>query len=122
MEIQSIMRGHHIYKVLWTPVIGEELTVTPEENNNHNRHTIAVMKGGEVVGHVPRELSRILYFFLRRSGSCVLCVITGRRKYGVGLEVPCVYKINGQSKCIEKLKRLLNTAVETDANTVLVPL
>ena len=109
MEIQSIVRGHHIYKVVWTPVIGEELTVIPEENNDHDRHAIAVMKDGEVVGHVPRELSKILYFFLRRSGSRVSCVITGRRKYGVGLEVPCIYKINGQSKCIEKLKRLLTT-------------
>ena len=103
MEILSIMRGHHIYKVLWTPVIGEELTVTPEENNNHDHHATVVMKDGEVVGHVPRKLSRILYFFLRHSGSCVSCVITGRRKYGVGLEVPCVYtmyKINGHSKCL----------------------
>ncbi len=110
MEVQSTVRGHHVYKATWTPVIGEELTVTPEESNNHDHHAIAVMKDDEIVGHVPRELSRILYFFLRRSGSRVSCEITGRRKFGVGLEVPCVYKINGPSKCIEKLKRLLNTS------------
>ena len=27
MEIQSTVRGHHIYKAIWTPVIWEELTV-----------------------------------------------------------------------------------------------
>ena len=38
MEIQSTVRGHHIYKDIWTPVIGEELTVIPEENNEHDPH------------------------------------------------------------------------------------
>ena len=96
MELQSVVRGHHVYKVVWTPVIGEELSVKSEENNDHDRRAIAVMKDREVIGHVPRELSKILYFFLRRSESSVSCVITGIRKYGVGLEVPCIYKINGQ--------------------------
>ena len=92
MEIQSTVRGHHIYKAIWTPVIGEELTVIPEEANDHDPHAIAVLKDEVIVGHVPRELSRILFFFLRRLRSSIVCEITGRRKHGLGLEVPCVYK------------------------------
>ena len=83
------------------------VSVVPEDNNNHDPHAVAVMKDGQVVGHVPRELSRILYFFLKQPFSRVLCVITGRRKFGVGLEVPCIYKINGESRIIKRLKRLL---------------
>ena len=101
------MRGHHIYKDIWTPVIGEELTVIPEETNEHDPHAIAVLKDEAIVGHVPHELSRILFFFMKRSRSSIVCEIKGRRKHSLGLEVPCVYKISGQWQCIKKLKKLL---------------
>ena len=106
MDVESVVRGHHVYKSLWTPVLDETLTVLPEENNIHDRHSVTVMKDNEIVGHVPRELSRVQYHFLKHSGE-VSCVITGRRKYGVGLEVPCVYKMNGKPRLIERLKKLL---------------
>ena len=47
MEVQSIVRGHH--------VTGEELTVIPEDNNDHDSHAVAVMKDSEVIGHVPLQ-------------------------------------------------------------------
>ena len=59
--VVSVMRGHHGYKCVWTPVVDEELTCIPEENNNHNVYAVAVMKEDEVFVHVPRELSKILY-------------------------------------------------------------
>ena len=111
MEFQSVVRGHHVYKCVWTPVNGKELCDIPEDINNHDAHAIAVMKDGQVVGqvvgHVPREISRILYFFLKQPFSRVLCMITGKRKFGVGLEVPCIYKINEKFRIIKRLKRLL---------------
>ena len=100
MEVESVVRGHHVYKSVWTPVSGEELAVTPEVKNSHDRYVVAVLKNGEVVGHIPRELSRTFYFFLKHSGE-ISCVITGKRKYGVGLEVPCIYKVKGSSRLTE---------------------
>ena len=32
MEIQSVERGHHVYKCVWTPVNGDELCVVPEDH------------------------------------------------------------------------------------------
>ena len=32
------------------PVTGKELAVIPEDNNVHDRHCVATLKGGEVVG------------------------------------------------------------------------
>ena len=84
----SVVRGHHIYKSIWTPYIGEVLPAAVEDGNEEDQYAVAVCKGGIVVGHTPRELSRILYFFLRHGGS-IECRITGHRKCGVGLEVPC---------------------------------
>ena len=79
MEIQSTVRGHHIYKAIWTPVIGEELTVVPEEGNDHDPHAVAILKDEMML------LSRILFFFLRLSRSSKVCEITGRRKHGLRL-------------------------------------
>ena len=52
-EKESVVRGHHIYKIktVWTPVIGEELPVEREEDNQHDQHAVAVVKNGDIVGH-----------------------------------------------------------------------
>ena len=70
-------------------MVGEELVVLPEDRNIPDQHAVAVIRDDKIIGHVSRELSRILYYFLEHSGE-ILCVISGRRKHGVGLEVPCV--------------------------------
>ena len=40
---QSVIRGHHISKTVWTPRFGEELTVEKEADNAHDRHAVAVL-------------------------------------------------------------------------------
>ena len=64
------------------------------------------MKLGTIVGHVPREFSRIFWFFLGRGGK-IFCEVTGRRKHGKGLGVPCAYTITGPEKMIVKMKEML---------------
>ena len=44
MDVQNIIREHHVYKRMWAPVIGEELSVFPEENNIPSHHAVSVMK------------------------------------------------------------------------------
>ena len=57
LRIDSVVRGHHVYKSVWTPVIGEELYLEPEESNEHDKYAVAVRKDGEIVRHVPRSFS-----------------------------------------------------------------
>ena len=40
--LDSIVRGHHAYKMVWTPFLGEILTAIPEPENNHDRHAVCV--------------------------------------------------------------------------------
>ena len=54
--IESVIRGHHVYKSIWHPILGEQLTHEREDGNNHDRHAVSVMNGGAIVGHVPQEL------------------------------------------------------------------
>ena len=57
-RIESTVRGHHVYKAAWSPYIGEELPVQREVNNIHDDFAVAVLKNGNTVGHVPREISK----------------------------------------------------------------
>ena len=42
-EKASVVKGHHVYKAVWTPFLGEELSVQPED---HDEHAIAVTRDG----------------------------------------------------------------------------
>ena len=71
LRVEGVIRGHHVYKRIWMPRLGEQLTLAPESDNDHDRRAVAVLKGSIVVGHVPLSLSRIVWYFLRR-GTVVL--------------------------------------------------
>ena len=66
-----------------------------------------VIKGDETVGHLPREFSRIAWYFLGRSGEISVEKI-GRRRHCKqlceGMEIPCQLEFNCSSK--EQMKRL----------------
>ena len=105
----SVIHGHHIYKSVWTPFVGEGLTIQREEpRNRHDRLSVCVMKDRDVVGQVPREFSKTVWYFLR-SGGQGSCTVSGPRKIGKGLEVPCTYSFEGSRKVIIKLKNLIDT-------------
>ena len=42
----SVIRGHHVYKSIWTPVLGE---VSREEGNAHDRFAVCVKNGRSLV-------------------------------------------------------------------------
>ena len=83
----------HVCQCIWDPEIGEQLNCTIERNNPHDRFAVAVTKEDEIVGHTPKEYSRICSFFLRHGGK-ISCVVTGarcNRGLAYGLEVPVKY-------------------------------
>jgi len=67
--IDSMVRGHHVYQEVWTPVIGEYLDCAREEENAQDRCAVAVLKLNTIVGHLPRAISTVCSLFIRRSGS-----------------------------------------------------
>ena len=110
-RIESTVRGHHVYKAAWSPYIGEELPVQREVSNIHDYFAVAVLKNGNTVGHVPREISRVCWYFLHtESGSEMTCIVNGDRRRseidGKGLVVPCVYIFRGKQKHLDRLINL----------------
>ena len=59
-ESSSCVRGHHIYKDIWSPVLGEELSCSKESDNDKDP---SVMK---VAGHIPRKISADSLLFLQK--------------------------------------------------------
>ena len=72
LSFSSIIRGHHVYNTSWTPYLSEELVLAAEESNLFDRHAVAVLKNGEIVGHMPQELARFSWFFLKRDDGHVV--------------------------------------------------
>ena len=40
----SVVRGHHIYKSLWTPEVNEILLLRRETGNEHDEYAVAVLQ------------------------------------------------------------------------------
>ena len=116
----SCIRGHHISKDFWTPVINEELVCAQESGNSHDPYAVAIKKGSVVVGHVPRKISAICSLFLRVK-TITATVTDSHRQYSNdlpqgGVEVPCVFKFCGEAKTIDKVRRLLPANNEQDSD------
>jgi len=80
--IDSVVHGHHVYKDIWTPFLGEELQCC-RAGNVHDLHAVAMNKPGTgTVGHVKREISVPCDVFIL-GGGVITCVITGNRQYSL---------------------------------------
>ena len=74
----SCIRGHHVSKDFWTPVINEELVCAQESGNSHDPYAVAIKKGSLVVGHVPRKISAVCSLFLH-AGTITATVTDSRQ-------------------------------------------
>ena len=68
LDFNSVICGHHVYKDVWTPFIGEELTVQPDNDNEDDDYAVGVLKDGAVVGHVTNRRAHCLALHSTRRG------------------------------------------------------
>ena len=101
----SAVPGYHVYQDVFTPSIGEKLVAKREFNNTMDKQAVKVVKGDETVGHLPRKFSRIVWYFLARSGE-ISVEVMGRWRCG-RMEVPWQFKFNTSNKVKMKLLKEL---------------
>uniref|UniRef100_A0A1X7UX22 Uncharacterized protein n=1 Tax=Amphimedon queenslandica TaxID=400682 RepID=A0A1X7UX22_AMPQE len=92
-----------------------------ETSNLHDPYTVATVKDGVTVGHVPHKISALCSLFPRRQGS-ISCTVTGRRQRSAdlvqcGLEIPCTLHFAGDKDSIDKIKQLLAGKVDVVIDT-----
>ena len=66
--VDSCVRGFQVYSDRWTPALGEILVCEIEDGNASNSYTVAIKKGSEIIGHVPRKISAACHLFLGFGG------------------------------------------------------
>ena len=57
VERACYVHGYHMYKDVWDASIGEYLKCQRELSNLKDRSTIAVLRDGTIVGHLPKKIS-----------------------------------------------------------------
>ena len=50
--LESVIRGHHIYKSIWQPILGEQLTLERKEGNSHDRHAVTLSGWQKMVAYL----------------------------------------------------------------------
>ena len=61
-------------------MLHELLTCQRELDNAEDRYAVAVCKGEDIVGHVPRKILFLCSVFIRKGG-VMHCIINGNRCY-----------------------------------------
>ena len=82
-EINTCVKGYHVYKNIWKPTVSEKLETETESDNVMNKHAVCVKKNTSIVGHLPlgqnRKFAKMIFYFLRadQDAECKV-VITGK--------------------------------------------
>ena len=107
VQFTSVIRGHHIYKSdSKTPTLGEKLNCREDNRKEAKQHDdyaigtyLEANTGNELVGHVPMELSYLIYTFLRAYDDNEVSVkVAGSRRLENGLVVPGTFKARTPSR------------------------
>ena len=67
LTMRTAVRGYHVYQDIWTPTVSDQFDCRQEPENEEDRYAVAVYEDSEstdVLEHLPREISRVSYFFL----------------------------------------------------------
>ena len=78
LAVDNCIRGHHVFKNIWTPTLGKQLPCRREIGINKDRYAVAILRDRTMGGHVPRKISAACTLFLQREGS-IHCVVTRKR-------------------------------------------
>lgn len=106
---ESTLRGYHAYKHTKL-TLGQILICEPEPDNEHDEFAIIVKtKDEDIAGHLPMDISEIVFNFLTDGGDAEAEVIGSRFNAGLGkgLEVPLDLKFIGSKFYVRRLRREL---------------
>ena len=99
---ENLIRGYHVYMAVWNPLLGKRLFGKKEPSKEVDKNAVAVIclnscVREEVVGHVPRNISKVvllsvslcLYVSLFVPHCYLEHEVTGKHvNRGYGLEIP----------------------------------
>ena len=118
---ETQIKGHHVYKDIWAPELGEHLEVQCEPENPVDKYAVCLKtSNGAIVGHLKKgksgRFAKTIFYYLRShpQANCT-AKVTGKRFNlgdGEGLQVPCILQFTGERKFISVLKEQFNLLKE----------
>ena len=83
-QCNSFVRGYHVYMNIWEPLVGECFKSRKEPTNEMDKAAVAAVRINSyndqvVVGHVPKNMSKIVYMFLSLPHCALDIFVTGKR-------------------------------------------
>lgn len=102
LNVETAIRGYHVYQGLWSPVVGELFVSLHQSDNTSDSHAMGVYSQnnlGLLVGHLPREMSHYCHFFTLHEGK-ISGKVTGSRRHSSeagGMEIPCLLTFTGST-------------------------
>ena len=108
-SFESAARGYHYYRNVWVPEMGQILACNHEPANAFDAFAIALsLENGQVIGHLPREISRATKFLMDRGARFEADVLFQRYRRSPlvqgGLEIPIKLRLSMRpSKLNERL-------------------
>ena len=110
---ETQIKGHHVYKNIWTPELGEHLEVQCEPENPVNKYAVCLKTGNGITGgHLIKGKSgrfpkTIFYYLPSHPEVNFTAEVTGKRfNLGdvEGLQIPCILQFTGERKFVSILK------------------
>ena len=113
LDLETFIKGHHVYKDIWAPKQGEQLDVLMEPDNQMDKLAVCVKINEKILGHLKKGTSgrfaKTIFYFLRSgSHSSVRKKVTGKRRNlgdGEGMQVPSKLSLSGQPKFVSLLRK-----------------
>ena len=111
VQIDTYVKGYHVYENMWKPTVNEELETKVEPDNVMDKYAVCVKKNTSIVGHLPLgkngKFAKMIFYFLRadQDTECKVAIIGKEVNLGEGdgMQVPCKLKISGPRKMVEIL-------------------
>ena len=110
------LRGFHVYRDIWKLALNQFINFKRERNNRYDRFAVAGMTklpgtlAASIVGHVPRELSRIIWYAIDKGARITTTLVSTQAKDSplveAGLEILVIVKVEWENEInLQRLKK-----------------
>ena len=112
-ETESVIKGYHAYMNDGTPILGENVSIRPEPENEIDEYAVAVTTEARVIGHLKKgktiRYAKTDFYFLRANPmNAATITVTGKSVNfgnGQGLQIPCTILCKREEIYIEVFKK-----------------
>ena len=113
LGLETFIKGHHMYKDIWTPKQGKQLDVLMKPDNQMDKFAVCVKINETIVGHLTKgtagRFARTIFYLLHSDAcSSTWTKVAGKRcNFGDGERMQVPLSLPGQPKFVSLLRKEL---------------